>query len=134
MFVGGADGDWIELTAGAPPAVRLSAADLQQAQRASARLRDGTGTDAASVILDVTVLVADDVRSAIRRMSALGVDDGASLHYAGTLDGLAGLVADIFVTGVADGVTLLPAVPQQDLKAVGEAVLARIAERVPIAA
>jgi hypothetical protein len=123
--------EWTELTAGGQPAVRVSAPDLQQAQRARKRLR---ASSAAAVILDITVLLDDDFRVARRRLTELQADTGESLGYAGTLDGLAGLVADIFVAGVADGVTLIPAVPQQDARSLGEATLARVTARLQIAA
>jgi hypothetical protein len=126
------DADWVELTSGDEPAVRVSALDLQQAQRARNRIRSDADV---SVVLDITVLVAEDYRSAFRGMSAVQSDDApASVQYAGTLDGLAGLVADIFVARVADGVTLVPATPQQDVRVLATALLARIADRLPVAA
>jgi hypothetical protein len=126
------DAEWVELTSGEQPAVRVSALDLQQAQRARTRIHSG-GEDVA-VVLDITVLVADDYRSAFRGMSAVQSDAPASVQYAGTLDGLAGLVADVFVAGVADGVTLIPATPQQDVRVLAAAMLARIGDRLTIAA
>jgi hypothetical protein len=125
------DADWIELTTGEQPAVRVSALDLQQAQRARARIRNDADV---AVVLDITVLVAEDYRSAYRGMTAVQSDSPASVRYAGTLDGLVGLVADIFVAGVADGVTLIPATPQQDVEVLAAAVLARIGDRLTVAA
>jgi hypothetical protein len=49
------------------------------------------------------------------------------MRYAGTIDGLAGLIADIYVADVADGVTLISASPRQDLRALGEDILQRLA-------
>jgi hypothetical protein len=119
------DGGVRELTRGPGPTddafVRVSAPDLQQARRARARIR--SGADAPAVILDVTVAVAADFRSAQR---ALGSELTDSVHYAGTVDGLAGLISDIHTAGVADGVTLIPAAAQ-DLAEVGRTVLARLA-------
>ena len=77
------------------------------------------------MILDVTVAVAGDFRSA---RSVLGSADH-SVHYAGTVDGLAGLISDIASADVADGVTLIPAAPRQDLRDVGRDVLHRLASR-----
>ena len=77
---------------------RVAAPDLQQARRARARIR-ARGEDVA-VILDVTVAVAGDFRSARR---VLGPTDH-TVHYAGTVDGLAGLISDIARAEVADGV------------------------------
>ncbi|MGZ5378254.1 MAG: hypothetical protein ACXWD8_09595 [Mycobacterium sp.] len=72
-----------------------------------------------AVILDVTVAaVAADFRSARRELESI---DG--VRYAGTVDGLAGLIADIEAAGVADGATLVAASPGQDLPAVGLDVL-----------
>ncbi len=77
-----------------------------------------------AVILDVTVAVAADFRSARRELESI---DG--VRYAGTVDGLAGLIADIEAAGVADGVTLVAASPRQDLAAVGLDVLHWLALR-----
>ena len=71
-----------------------------------------------AVILDVTVAVAADFRSARKALEPV---DG--VHYVGTVDGLAGLIADIETAGVADGVTLIAASARQDLRAVGLDVL-----------
>jgi hypothetical protein len=117
--------NWRELTSGDTTAVRLTAPDLQQARRARGRI-----TDDVAVILDITVAVAADFRSA--RDAMPDTDDG-SLHYAGTIDGLAGLVADIFMAEVADGVTIIPASPQQDMGKLADAALDRIAQRLPLA-
>jgi urease gamma subunit len=118
LFVAEApSGDWSELTDGDQRTVRVAASDLQQARRARARIR-ARGDDVA-VILDVTVAVAGDFRSA---RSVLGPAEH-TVHYAGTVDGLAGLVSDIAMAGVADGVTLIPASPRQDLRDLGLDVL-----------
>jgi hypothetical protein len=126
LFVADAFGDnWSELTSGSLAAVRLAAPDLQTARRVRGRM-----TDDVAVILDVTVAVAADFRSARNAMP--GVADGR-LRYAGTIDGLAGLVADIFVAGVADGVTFIPASPDQDMTKLADAAVHRIARRLPLA-
>jgi hypothetical protein len=123
LFVADAPGgDWSELTDGDQPTVRVAAPDLQQARRARARIL-ARGQDVA-VILDVTVAVAADFRSA---RSVLAHSE--SVHYAGTVDGLAGLVSDIGRAGVADGVTLIPASPRQDLRDLGRDLLRRLASR-----
>jgi len=123
LFVAdGVDGQWSELTDGAEPAVRVSAEDLSQARRTRTRIR--AGSDDVAVILDVTVAVADDFRSARSELDSM---DG--VHYAGTVDGLAGLIADIETAGVADGVTLIAASPRQDLRAVGLDVIDWLAVR-----
>ena len=48
------------------------------------------------------------------------------MRYVGTVDGLAGLVADLYTAGVADGVTLLPAASGTDLRSHAVAALPRI--------
>ena len=121
-----ASGDnWSELTSGETATVRLAATDLQQARRARGRIADDV-----AVILDITVAVAADFRSARNSMPTL---DAETLQYAGTIDGLAGLVADIFMADVADGVTFIPASPQQDMRSLAAAALDRIARRLPLA-
>jgi hypothetical protein len=126
LFVVDAAGDnWSELTAGETAAVRIAASDLQQARRVRSRI-----TDDVAVILDITVAVAADFRSARNAMPWV---DGDTLHYAGTIDGLAGLVADIFMADVADGVTFIPATPEQDVAELAGAALGRIARRLPLA-
>lgn len=122
-MVDGAGDDWIELTSGGEPTVRLAAPDLQRAQRGRARIQSDRGD--VEVILDVTVAVASDFRS-VRDLAV--VDDG-TLRYAGTVDGLAGLIADIEVAGVADGVTLIAGSPRVDLRELGRDVLQRLALR-----
>lgn len=123
MFVTGhGAADWTELTEGDQRAVRVSAPDLQRARREAARLRP----EGVSVILDVAVVVAEDFRSA---RNALGAVDPATVHYAGTVDGLAGLIADIGSADVADGVTLIPGSPQQDVRELGRQVLDRLHAR-----
>jgi len=103
-------GDWSELTDGDQRTVRVAASDLQQARRVRTRIR-ARGDDVA-VILDVTVAEAGDFRSA---RSALGLAEN-TVYYAGTVDGLAGLISDIAKADVADGVTLISASPQQELR------------------
>jgi urease gamma subunit len=124
LFVADApSGDWSELTDGDQRTVRVAAPDLKQARRVRARIR-ALGDDVA-VILDVTVAVAGDFRSA---RSVLGSADH-TVHYAGTVDGLAGLISDIARADVADGVTLISASPLQDLRDLGRDVLHRLESR-----
>ena len=117
--------DWSELTDGGLRPVRVAAPDLQQASRIRARVR--ADQDRVAVILDVTVAIAGDFRSA--RAALEEVQTEGTLRFAGTVDGLVGLIADIGSAGVADGVTLLSASPRQDLGALGRDVLGRLARR-----
>ncbi len=117
--------NWSELTAGDQPTVRLTASDLQRAQRGRARIRSDRGDVA--VILDVIVDVAADFRSVRASMAASA---GETLRYAGTVDGLTGLISDIQRADVADGVTLISAresgQPSLDLRGLGQDVLRRL--------
>jgi urease gamma subunit len=123
LFLADRRGDWSELTDGDQRTVRVAASDLQQARKARARIRAG-GEDVA-VILDITVAVAGDFRSA---RSVLGPAEH-TVHYAGTVDGLAGLISDIARADVADGVTLIPASARHDLRDLGRDVLQRLVNR-----
>lgn len=116
-----------ELTRGDQQIVRVAAPDLQKARKVRARIREDARDVA--VILDVTVSVAGDFRAA---QQVLGPSTGAeadTVHYVGTLDGLANLISDIASAEVADGVTLIPASPRQDVGSVGRDVLGRLAQR-----
>lgn len=121
-----AGGDVSELTSGGRPVVRLTAPDLQRAQRGRARIHAaGRGV---AVILDVAVAVPGDFRTA-----AASPKSQDTVHYAGTVAGLAGLIADIDSAGVADGVTLIPTTELEpgELRRLGQDVLGRLADREP---
>ncbi|WP_163748059.1 hypothetical protein [Mycolicibacterium helvum] len=129
VFIAENDGAWTELTElteGERPVVRLSAPNLQEAARRRRRLPADV-----AVVLDLAVSVADDPRTALAAIS--DHDAGAGVRYAGTVDGLAGLVADLVVAGVADGVTLIP-VGTDDLGPRAYAALSRIQDRLRIRA
>lgn len=120
-------GDWNEVTSGTAPVVRMSASDLLRAKRERASIR-ADNPDVA-VILDLEVAVSLEIGTDFRRATeALGTDDGI-VRYAGTVDGLTGLVADIERADVADGVTIIPVWPSQDSDALGAEVLHRLALR-----
>lgn len=127
VFVADTGGTWTELTAGGNPVVRLRAPDLQEARRRRRRLPADV-----PVVLDLTVSVADDPRTALAAIS--DHDAEAGVHYAGTVDGLAGLVADLYVAGVADGVTFIPVGPDDELAQRARAALSRIQDRLRITA
>ncbi|QRY54645.1 hypothetical protein JVX95_02045 [Mycolicibacterium septicum] len=113
---------WTELTDGDEPTARISASDLAQARRIRSGLK--SEDEALSVILDVTVAVAGDYRSARCSLTVAGPE--AEVRYVGTVDGLTGLIADIEAAEVADGVTLIPATPGQDARVLGGDVLRRL--------
>lgn len=127
VFITDTDGAWTELTSGERPVVRLSAPDLQEAARRRRRLPADV-----AVVLDLAVSVDDDPRVAMAAISEHDGDPG--VRYAGTVDGLAGLVADLYVAGVADGVTLIPIEPDEDLRPSARAALSRIQDRLRIRA
>jgi hypothetical protein len=112
-----AGGEWIDLTAaGDDPerTVRIQAVDLRSAGAHSSALREeATGPDEGgiSVLVDIEVMIDEDARSAREALDRL--NDGhqsrhRSLVYVGTAKGLAGLIADMHVLRIADGVTLVP--------------------------
>ena len=121
-MAGERDDRWTELTAGGREAVRFAASDLRLAKRAAARIRSDHPDVA--VILDLRVTVTGDRRAARATLGADGA--GASVRYAGTVDGLTGLVADIGLAEVADGVTLISETPDTELDGVGRDVLDRL--------
>ncbi|MBB3601557.1 hypothetical protein FHT40_001190 [Mycolicibacterium sp. BK556] len=126
VFLAETDGALTELTTGVRPVVRISAPDLQEAARRRRRLPADV-----AVVLDLAVSVADDPRTALAAIS--DHDGDAGVRYAGTVDGLAGLVADLFIARVADGVTLIPVGPD-DLRPRAHAALSRIQDRLRIRA
>ena len=117
---------WTEYTHGEAEVVRFGAPDLKRAQRERTNIREEDSVDA---VLDVKVSVAADFRTACRAMAAAGPADDAALRYVGTLDGLAGLVSDIHAAGVADGVTLIPVIADQDAGWLAGEVLRRLDAR-----
>ncbi|HEX5143876.1 MAG TPA: hypothetical protein VFW21_08400 [Mycobacterium sp.] len=120
--------DWQEATAGGRPAVRISAGDLRQARQLAnrARAESPSGNGGIAVVLDVRVVVAETFRAAARKLAATTRrDTPESVGYVGTVDGLAGLVRDVYAAGVADGVTLIPDTEGQDVQALALAVIAR---------
>ncbi|BBX68053.1 hypothetical protein [Mycolicibacterium psychrotolerans] len=118
-----------ELTDGHQPIIRFAAPDLQRARRVRARIR--SGQEDLAVILDVTVAVAGDFRSARSAFEAAAQTGlaGDTIRYAGTVAGLVGLIGDIESAGVADGVTLIAASDRQDLGRIGRDVLRALASR-----
>ncbi|UMB68322.1 hypothetical protein [Mycobacterium paraterrae] len=115
---------WRELTPPPPggvETVRIEAPDLRRAQRFSAQIRadavdDGCGP---SVMLDIEVVIDADPPTARRRLSAAleTLNDCASntVRFVGTASGLAGLIADVYVLGIADGVALIPLADQRQM-------------------
>jgi len=127
VFITDSVGRWTELTEGGRPVVRLSAPDLQEARRRRRRLPADV-----PVVLDVAVALAEDSRTALTAIS--GRPDDSTVQYAGTVDGLAGLVADLYVAGVADGVTLIPVTPDEDVREYADDALSRVRNRLRISA
>ena len=125
IFVADAEA-WTELTDGGSPTARISAPDLAQARRIRSGLK--SEDDDVSVILDVTVAVAREFGAAYRSAHRWHEPAGpeAQVRYIGTVDGLAGLIADIEAAEVADGVTLIAAGPDQDPRVLGDDVLRRL--------
>ncbi|WKG03172.1 hypothetical protein [Mycolicibacterium sp. HK-90] len=84
--------------------VRISAVDLQDAQRRAAIQR--VAAPEQPVLLDIEVLIDRDTRAAFDALSAAPAS--SALRYVGTPRGLAGLIADVQRLGIADGVVLKP--------------------------
>ncbi|CKG96512.1 hypothetical protein LTT02_16555 [Mycolicibacterium smegmatis] len=83
---------------------RITATDLMDAQRRSARHRAASPT--IPILLDIEVLIDRDTRSAFDALENAPKRGG--LRYVGTPRGLAGLIADVQRLGIADGVVLKP--------------------------
>lgn len=92
------------------------------------RQRIHARSDGAAAILDIVVAIAADFRTARRALGPVGAN---TVHYAGTVAGLLGLISDIASAGVADGVTLIAGSPTQDVTALGREVLGRLHEHRP---
>jgi alkanesulfonate monooxygenase SsuD/methylene tetrahydromethanopterin reductase-like flavin-dependent oxidoreductase (luciferase family) len=94
--------------------VRIQATDLRDAARKSAMVRAEARAQSCRtppVLIDVEVLIDRDAASARNTLAALEStrsEPPRSLRYVGTPRGLAGLIADIHVLDIADGVVLLP--------------------------
>lgn len=92
---------------------RVRATDLQGAQRESERLRAEAGQEGCTIFVDVEVLLDSDARVAFRAADRLG--QSTTLRYVGTPRGLAGYLADLRALGIADGVTVLPLRPSNNI-------------------
>jgi hypothetical protein len=95
-------------------ATRVRAVDLRSAQRACAALRKNALTHASPLLLDVEVSLDPDPTVARARAEHTGSEPGERpcLRYVGTPVGLATLIADIHILGIADGVMLIPLVKE----------------------
>jgi alkanesulfonate monooxygenase SsuD/methylene tetrahydromethanopterin reductase-like flavin-dependent oxidoreductase (luciferase family) len=106
----------LDLVADPPTVVRIQAVDLRDAQRIRAGIRSdaiaaGRDPDTISVLLDIETLVAPtafEARIELAQLDAVQPHESSAVTYIGTPSGLAGLIADIAATEVADGVTLRP--------------------------
>jgi hypothetical protein len=87
--------------------LRVRAPDLRTlSQRVTLARQGGAGH---AVLADIEVAVAGDARSAREGVAAAGgAPDHEVLQYVGTVAGLAGLVSDLYVLGLADGAVLIP--------------------------
>ena len=95
--------------------VRVQAVDLRDAIRKSAALRGDASRHCPPppVLLDIEVLIDHEAASARNTLMQLETTRVVSaspqlMRYVGTSRGLAGLIADIHVLGIADGVLLIP--------------------------
>lgn len=122
----GPESRWVDLVGGCDNShsqhnvrvVRIQATDMARAHRERATLRseieaEGGDPDSIAVLVDVAVLIAPQARTARKQLMKLDTNSSGprtieSLEYVGTPLGLAGLIADLYVVGVIDGVTILP--------------------------
>ena len=117
LTAGSPDEGALDLSASRPNVVRIRATDLRETRKVRDRVRaelaaEGRDPDSVTVLVDLEVVVAPDARSARKQYAQLDIPRTAdTLSYVGTPRGLAGLIADIFSTHVADGVTLVPLAP-----------------------
>lgn len=94
-----------------PAAIRVRATDLRDLARRTCEAR--SEHPEAVVLIDVYVMIAEDFRTAHQKFSTAGGlvrEQTETLLYVGTPAGLASLLSDIRVLGIADGAFLLPAV------------------------
>lgn len=126
----------LDLSVNPPSVVRVRAPDLRAAKRIRDEIRgraadDGRDPDSVTVLVDVAVVVDDDVRAAQRRAQVewRGRTGTDTLFYVGTPSGLASLLADIHVLGVADGVTLVPSLAPFTVEHVVDGTLPILRER-----
>lgn len=106
LQLGIASGSAVDWVTPADP-IRVRGADLgRAARRVSAARLDNPGCD---VVLDIEFVIAADAKSA-RALAPAAQEspDDQTLLYVGTPAGLAGLVADIYAIGIADGAVLIP--------------------------
>lgn len=117
--------------------VRFRAPDLRVAQRTHRQITWGREAAAPPgngrlTMVDVQVLIRSDATDAMAALECHRLSTATStpgLFFAGTAFGLAGLIADIHTAGVADGVTLIPADPVNDLTAIRAVTLPELAAR-----
>jgi alkanesulfonate monooxygenase SsuD/methylene tetrahydromethanopterin reductase-like flavin-dependent oxidoreductase (luciferase family) len=93
--------------------MRIRASDLRDAARKAAMVRADATAEGhrPPVLIDVEVVIDRDAASARKTLATLeSTPEGPPrpLRYVGTPRGLAGLIADIHVLDIADGVVLLP--------------------------
>lgn len=97
--------------------VRIEAPDMRDAQRQCLQIRaawalEGHDLATSAVLADVEVVLADEASQARRRLAELGgwLRDRShpALRYVGTPAGLAGMIGDMFVANVCDGVVVIP--------------------------
>jgi|SRR5690625_2869668 len=116
------DGSFVDLGThvsnrhGSPPdrVVRINACDLRSTCRQTAALHSEAAScgETIAVLVDLEVLIHHDRTKVRKWMAGLGGSrSSCTLRYVGTPAGLAGLIADIHVLQLADGVALLPLTP-----------------------
>ncbi|MUL46296.1 MULTISPECIES: hypothetical protein [unclassified Mycolicibacterium] len=98
------------------------------ARQASRARAENPGID---VLVDIDVVIATDAPAALA--AAAGLPDTKTLLYAGTLRGLAGLIADLHTLAITDGAMLSPASDAGQLGLLKEQLLTELQSLVPAA-
>ncbi|HKP42133.1 hypothetical protein [Mycobacterium sp.] len=101
---------------------RVRAVDLRAAAHQVAALREERpGVD---VLVDIEAVIALNAGAARASFAAAGrVESGSAMLYVGTPAGLAGLIADIHVLGIADGAVVVPLLGSDEVDLIWDEVL-----------
>lgn len=112
-FIGCASRELVRSGCGAEEIV-LDAPDLATAQRERRRLLSGSVSSPTSVLLRVEALVAESADRAFAMWEDSQIaksSEVTTVRYVGTPIGLAGLISDVVVADVADGVVVVALPP-----------------------
>lgn len=121
---------WLEVTRSTASVTHIRAGTLLEAQRVTKRLHEderlNRPEEQTAVVLEVEIALDADPGSARRSLARerCPMDVHDNVRFVGTSPGLAGLIADIYVAEVADGVALVPLLPGRHIDSICDDVLA----------